>query len=118
METQDGLSQDRVKLVASTGDITTGYSPSSEAKNGQGSPGSRDEILGYFESVQWTADGTTLLTYSSTNLVSGYLVPADLLSAGDELALKPQACISFPNQAMYYQGRHTSPSPSLGRNSC
>ncbi|KAI0911682.1 hypothetical protein F4823DRAFT_585273 [Ustulina deusta] len=104
METQDGPSQDRVKLVASTGDITTGYSPSSEAKNGQGSPGSRDEILGYFESVQWTADGTTLLAYSSTNLVSGYIVPADLLSAGDELALKPQACIQLPEPSNVLSG--------------
>ncbi|KAI1428250.1 hypothetical protein F5Y12DRAFT_732667 [Xylaria sp. FL1777] len=105
MEMQDGPSQDRVKLLASTGDITTSYPTSPEARNGEGdSPRSRDGILSYFESVQWTADGTALLTYSSTDLVSGYIVPEDLLSAGEELALKPQARLQLPEPSNVLSG--------------
>ncbi|TGJ80744.1 hypothetical protein E0Z10_g8029 [Xylaria hypoxylon] len=97
METQDEPSRDRVKLVASTGDIAAGFSTSSEARDGEGnSSGSRNDILSYFECAQWTADGTALLTYSSTDLVSGYILPQDLLSAGNELTLKPQARIQLP----------------------
>ncbi|KAI0597058.1 hypothetical protein F4775DRAFT_603046 [Biscogniauxia sp. FL1348] len=64
----------RVKLVASTGDITAGHATAARDSRGDG------DISGYFESAQWTADGTTLLTSSSSNEVSGYIVPADLLS--------------------------------------
>ncbi|KAF2965247.1 hypothetical protein GQX73_g8328 [Xylaria multiplex] len=105
METQDEPSQDRVRLVASTGDIAAGFSTSSEARDGEaGSPEMRDDILSYFESAQWTADGTALLTYSSTDLVSGYILPEDLVSAGSELALKPQACIQLPEPSNVLSG--------------
>ncbi|KAI1157124.1 hypothetical protein F4825DRAFT_400778 [Nemania diffusa] len=103
MPTQDGPSRDRVKLVASTGDVTATYptpSASSEASDAEDDEDdaaeSHNGVLGYFESAQWTADGTTLLTYSSTNLVSGYVVPENLLSADEELTLKPQAHIQLP----------------------
>ncbi|KAI1121887.1 hypothetical protein F5Y10DRAFT_255302 [Nemania abortiva] len=108
MQTQDGPSLDRVKLVASTGDITVGHpvpSDSSSASNDEDeSPSSHGDILSYFESAQWTADGTTLLTYSSTNLISGYIVPENLLSADDELTLKPQSRIQLPEPSNVLSG--------------
>ncbi|KAI0428417.1 hypothetical protein F5Y09DRAFT_313107 [Xylaria sp. FL1042] len=105
METQDGPSQDRLKLVASTGDITTGNSASPETRSSESvSRDPRDNALNYFESVQWTADGTALLTYSSINLVSGYIVPENLLSAGTELTLEPQAHIQLPEPSNVLSG--------------
>ncbi|OTA86735.1 hypothetical protein M434DRAFT_49733, partial [Hypoxylon sp. CO27-5] len=52
----------------------------------------------YFETAQWAADGTTVLTYSSSNLISGYIVPENLLSptATRPLKLTPQATIQLP----------------------
>ncbi|OTB06000.1 hypothetical protein M426DRAFT_72565 [Hypoxylon sp. CI-4A] len=57
-----------------------------------------DDIPSYFETAQWTADGTTILTYSSNNLISAYIVPEDLLSptANRPLKLTPQATIQLP----------------------
>ncbi|KAI0101632.1 hypothetical protein GGR51DRAFT_529641 [Nemania sp. FL0031] len=105
MQPQDG---DRVKLVASTGDITAGYptpSDSSVARNDENeSTTSHSDILSYFESAQWTADGTTLLTYSSTNLISGYIVPENLLSADDELTLQPHSHIQLPEPSNVLSG--------------
>ncbi|KAI1279176.1 hypothetical protein F5Y07DRAFT_51173 [Xylaria sp. FL0933] len=106
MEAQDGPSQDKVKLVASTGDIATaGYPAFSKTRNGENFSQRRlDDVLNYFESVQWTADGTVLLTYSSTNLVSGYIVPENLLSADKELTLEPQAHIQLPEPSNVLSG--------------
>ncbi|KAI1261038.1 hypothetical protein F5Y18DRAFT_213819 [Xylariaceae sp. FL1019] len=89
--TADGdIPQRRVKLVASTGDITKAPSSASSDEDGH-------DIHGYFESAQWTADGTTLLTYSSENLISGYIVPQNLLSPHDgPLSLSPQASFRLP----------------------
>ncbi|KAI0818095.1 hypothetical protein GGR55DRAFT_56968 [Xylaria sp. FL0064] len=94
---------DRVKLAASTGDIAaTGYS---KTRNGESlSQKPRDNALNYFESAQWTADGTALLTYSSTNLVSGYIVPENLLSADKEVTLEPQAHIQLPEPSNVLSG--------------
>ncbi|KAI5926690.1 hypothetical protein F4810DRAFT_481637 [Camillea tinctor] len=81
----------RVKLVASTGDITSGSTPTTRDSRGDG------DIHGYFEAAQWTADGTTLLTSSSSNEVSGYIVPADLLSPRHTPhSLTPSARIPLP----------------------
>ncbi|KAK5636552.1 hypothetical protein RRF57_012264 [Xylaria bambusicola] len=105
METQDGPSQDRIKLVASTGDITTGYGTSLKATDGDTEAArSQDSTVSYFEKAQWTADGTTLLAYSSTNLVSGYIVPENLLTAGNELTLEPQAAIQLPETSIVLSG--------------
>ncbi|KAI1173892.1 hypothetical protein F4777DRAFT_421436 [Nemania sp. FL0916] len=110
MQTNDEPSRARVKLVASTRD---GASPShpSKAKNVNNEEArtvtnSHDDVPSYFESAQWTADGTTLLTYSSTNLVSGYIVPENLLSADDDegLALEPQAHIQLPEPSNVLAG--------------
>ncbi|KAJ8125092.1 hypothetical protein O1611_g8549 [Lasiodiplodia mahajangana] len=101
-------SRDRVKLVASTGDITVGYptpSDSSVASNDEDKfTKPQGDILSYFESAQWTADGTALLTYSSTNLISGYIVPENLLSADDELPLKPHSRIQLPEPSNVLSG--------------
>ncbi|KAI0974495.1 hypothetical protein F4678DRAFT_378962 [Xylaria arbuscula] len=97
MEPQVGLPRHRVKLVASTGDIAAGSSTTPELRSGESaSPGPQDGVPGYFESVQWTADGTALLTYASSHLVSAHIVPENLLSAQDELALRPQTRIQLP----------------------
>ncbi|KAI1088329.1 hypothetical protein F5B19DRAFT_486011 [Rostrohypoxylon terebratum] len=86
--------ESRVELVASTGDITlqsdTFSPPPPKDKN--------DGLCGYFETAQWTADGTTILTSSSSNLISGYIVPEDLLSpnANRPIPLTPQALIQLP----------------------
>ncbi|KAI1356807.1 hypothetical protein F5Y01DRAFT_265870 [Xylaria sp. FL0043] len=106
MDAQDGPSQDKVKLVASTGDIATaGYSATPKTRNGESfSQRPRDDVLNYFENVQWTADGTALLTYSSTNLVSGYIVPENLLSADKDLTLEPQAHIQLPEPSNVLSG--------------
>ncbi|OTA64783.1 hypothetical protein K449DRAFT_275621 [Hypoxylon sp. EC38] len=86
----------KIELVASTGDITLqngSVSSSPSSHNGRD-----DGIRGYFETAQWTADGTTILTYSSSNLISGYIVPENLLSptATRPLKLTPQATIQLP----------------------
>ncbi|KAI1828521.1 hypothetical protein F4861DRAFT_6062 [Xylaria intraflava] len=108
MQAQDGLPQDRVKLVASTGDISAGRSPppTSEAAGDEHAfSGPYDDALSYFETTQWTADGTALLTTSSTNLVSGYIVPEDLLSASSRpLTLKRQAGIQLPEPSNVLSG--------------
>ncbi|KAI2636187.1 hypothetical protein GGS21DRAFT_72373 [Xylaria nigripes] len=99
METQHGQPQDKVKLLASTGNIAAG-SPSLPPSEAGG-----EHVLGYFESAQWTADGTALLTYSSTHTVSGYIVPGELLSAeNDPLTLSPQARIQLPEPSNVLSG--------------
>ncbi|TRX97818.1 hypothetical protein FHL15_001028 [Xylaria flabelliformis] len=108
MGTQDGPSRDKVKLVASTGDVAGYSTPSPGAGDDEygSSAKSNDDVLSYFESAQWTADGTTLLTYSSTNLISGYIVPEDLLSSKDEdeLTLRPQAHVQLPEPSNVLSG--------------
>ncbi|KAI8953768.1 hypothetical protein F4801DRAFT_535415 [Xylaria longipes] len=105
MGTQDEPSRDKVKLVASTGDVArTQSSPSEVGDDGDVSAKSHDGVLSYFESAQWTADGTALLTYSSTNLVSGYIVPEDLLSADDVLPLRAQSHLRLPEPSNTLSG--------------
>ncbi|KAI1114322.1 hypothetical protein F5Y14DRAFT_172799 [Nemania sp. NC0429] len=94
-ETQDEPSRNRIRIVASTGDV---------AAAGHPIPTTSSSDAGYFESAQWTADGTALLTYSSTNVISGYIVPEDLLSSAAELALKPQARIRLPEPSNVLSG--------------
>ncbi|CAJ2512292.1 Uu.00g053070.m01.CDS01 [Anthostomella pinea] len=112
MDRGDEGPYDRVKLEASTGDITAqdghasspGNSSVSPSQPGQhrsradatSSDSDGHDLRGYFETAQWTADGTTLLTYSSTNLISGYIVPSDLLSPKPTtLPLRPQSLIQL-----------------------
>ncbi|KAI1806711.1 hypothetical protein F4811DRAFT_121973 [Daldinia bambusicola] len=84
----------KVELVASTGDTT------------QHVDDRDDGLQGYFETAQWTADGTALLTSSSSNLISGYIVPEDLLSptATRPLKLTPQATIQLPEPSNVLAG--------------
>ncbi|KAI2614051.1 uncharacterized protein GGS25DRAFT_31964 [Hypoxylon fragiforme] len=89
----------RVDLVASTGDITLqNETPPNDEKN--------DGLRGYFETAQWTADGTTILTTSSSHLISGYMLPEDLLSptATRPLTLTPQATIQLPEPSNVLAG--------------
>ena len=86
--------------MASTRDIVPQHSSSSSlsetghADYGEEAP---HDVCSYFENAQWTADGTTVLTYSSTHLVSGYILPEDLLSEREEPhTLQPQASIQLP----------------------
>ncbi|KAK7745748.1 hypothetical protein SLS62_009629 [Diatrype stigma] len=106
----DGTSpRPKVELVASTGDIAAtttrhtssgsdgAYYSAAAAVSGNG----KDSIRSYFESAQWTADGTTILTYSSSHLIQGYIVPEDLLSPDKPapLPLAPQAVIQLPERS-------------------
>ncbi|RYP61765.1 hypothetical protein DL769_007571 [Monosporascus sp. CRB-8-3] len=85
-----------MELVASTGDITV-QDASRAGSDSSADLDDHDQIRGYFETAKWTADGTTVLTYSSTNLVSGYIVPEDLLAPKTSpLHLTPQATIQLP----------------------
>jgi hypothetical protein len=98
----------QVKLLASTDDsIARDKLACEDLSLSEGS---------FFKSVQWylpfpatnrakrtnrhtsrSADGTTLFTSSSTNVVSGYVVPSDLLQPRDgPLSLRPQGSISLP----------------------
>ncbi|KAH8156426.1 hypothetical protein CIB48_g11821 [Xylaria polymorpha] len=104
MGAQDGPSQDKVKLAASTGDIARHRTQSSSSEASDDGDESAKDVLSYFESAQWTADGTTLLTYSSTNLISGYIVPEALLSADAVLPLKAQAQIQLPEPSNVLSG--------------
>ncbi|KAK8042485.1 WD repeat-containing protein 79 [Apiospora phragmitis] len=81
-------SKSRVRLVASTGDRTLQQdSPSSRSQK-------KGQLHGYFESAQWTADGTTILTTSSNNQIDGYILPPDLLDPeSSPHALNPQVTI-------------------------
>ncbi|OTB11833.1 hypothetical protein K445DRAFT_321770 [Daldinia sp. EC12] len=95
MDHKEELSHNsKVELVASTGDIT------------QHLDDTDDGLQGYFETAQWTADGTALLTSSSSNLISGYIVPEDLLSptANRPLKLVPQATIQLPEPSNVLAG--------------
>ncbi|RYP61780.1 hypothetical protein DL771_010002 [Monosporascus sp. 5C6A] len=85
-----------MELVASTGDITV-QDASRAGSDSSADLDDHDQIRRYFETAQWTADGTTVLTYSSTNLVSGYIVPEDLLAPKTSpLHLTPQTTIQLP----------------------
>ncbi|KAI0385884.1 hypothetical protein F5Y04DRAFT_159136 [Hypomontagnella monticulosa] len=92
------LQGSKVELVASTGDITLQDESTSPSQSPNSPDRGDDSLHGYFETAQWTADGTTILTYSSSNLISGYIVPEDLLSpaANRPLKLNPQAIIQLP----------------------
>ncbi|KAK8051820.1 hypothetical protein PG993_003205 [Apiospora rasikravindrae] len=83
-------SKSRVRLVASTGDITLQQqnSPNSQPQK------KNDQLHGYFESAQWTADGTTILTNSSNHRIDSYILPPDLLDPeSSPHALSPQVTI-------------------------
>ncbi|KAI0176484.1 hypothetical protein GGR52DRAFT_571444 [Hypoxylon sp. FL1284] len=111
--------QGRVELAASTGDITAQDDESISSISGSSisGPGERcspatsrserdDGLKDYFETAQWTADGTTILTSSSSNKISGYIVPEDLLSptARRPLKLAPQATIQLPEPSNVLAG--------------
>ncbi|KAB5536078.1 hypothetical protein GE09DRAFT_1062973 [Coniochaeta sp. 2T2.1] len=52
---------------------------------------------GFFKSAQWSADGTTIFTSSSTNKINSYILPEDLLSSpSPPLSLSPQGTIHLP----------------------
>ncbi|KAF7532213.1 hypothetical protein G7054_g8154 [Neopestalotiopsis clavispora] len=75
--------QQKVRIVAQSEDISL---------KPQRKPG-RD-ITGYYESAHWTADGTTVLTYDSSDTVSAFVLPPDLLEDRTApLALTPQVSI-------------------------
>jgi hypothetical protein len=90
----------KIELVATTGNVTKhpvrrhdGDNDDGDASNGAG---------GYIETAQWTVDGTTVLTSSSSNEVSAYIIPEDLLSPRREqpLALAPpQATVRLPERS-------------------
>ncbi|KAI0132608.1 hypothetical protein BJ170DRAFT_680490 [Xylariales sp. AK1849] len=90
-KTYVGHSQDKVRLVASSEDIAlqrNSLARSSDSKQPDG--------YFMFESAQWTADGTTILTAASTNDISGYVIPENLLAPQTEpLSLSPQATIAL-----------------------
>ncbi|KAM5347968.1 hypothetical protein ACJ41O_007792 [Fusarium nematophilum] len=52
----------------------------------------------YYTSTQWTADGTSLLSSSSLNSISTFVLPDDLLdpSSPRPRSLQPQATVSLP----------------------
>lgn len=51
----------------------------------------------FYSSAQWTADGTTIITGSSDNSVSSFVLPADLLDFDSGTRqLEPQAKIKLP----------------------
>ncbi|KAI0392863.1 hypothetical protein F5Y17DRAFT_333791 [Xylariaceae sp. FL0594] len=108
MEGHDGQPLANVKLVASTGDIVPRRSSSpslSEAVSIGHREDAHDEVCSYFENAQWTADGTTVLTYSSSHLVSGYILPEDLLSERDgPHTLQAQAHIQLPEPSNVLSG--------------
>ncbi|ORY65178.1 WD40-repeat-containing domain protein [Pseudomassariella vexata] len=86
---------DRVCLLASTGNIT--FQDTSDPYSPADASPADTEPRGYFESAQWTPDGTTILTLSSSNTISGYVVPQDLLAPHIEpLSLYPQSTIPLP----------------------
>lgn len=57
---------------------------------------SKDGIPGFFKSAEWSADGTTIFTSSSTNTVHSYILPTDLLTAPSPLTLTPQGILTLP----------------------
>ncbi|KYK59176.1 WD repeat-containing protein 79 [Drechmeria coniospora] len=57
----------------------------------------------FYSSVQWTADGTTILAGASDNTVSSFVLPADLLQSGDAnrlLESQARTKLPEPTQAM------------------
>ncbi|KAI1856805.1 hypothetical protein JX265_011446 [Neoarthrinium moseri] len=83
-KTDQGQQSNKVRLAASSEDITRRQEPA------------KDRIPGFFETAHWTADGTTILTSASSNQISGYVVPRDLLEHHDEpLTLSPQSTINL-----------------------
>ncbi|KAI0021614.1 hypothetical protein F4780DRAFT_770102 [Xylariomycetidae sp. FL0641] len=111
----DECPETRVKLVASTGDITQSSAASSDdSSTSASSPAEHaDGIRGYFESARWTADGTTLLTTTSANVVSAYVLPSDLLEphAASPLHLSATSHLRLPEPSNALAG---APYFSLG----
>ncbi|KAI0008509.1 hypothetical protein F4779DRAFT_641615 [Xylariaceae sp. FL0662B] len=104
MDQQDGIPHGKVELAASTGNITKPPHSRTRPPSPQ-PPKEQDEVRGYFETAQWTADGTTILTSSSSNQISGYIVPSDLLSPkSSPLTLTPQATIQLPEPSNVLAG--------------
>lgn len=105
MDQHGTSSRPKVELVASTGDIATTRDTSTTPGRGDGigsgTGSGKDGVRSYFESAQWTADGTTILTYSSSNQIQGYIVPEDLLAPDKPapLPLTPQAAIQLPERS-------------------
>ncbi|OAA48410.1 WD repeat-containing protein 79 [Metarhizium rileyi] len=51
----------------------------------------------FYASAQWTADGTTIITGSSDQSVSSFVLPADLMNSDrNTCQLEPQATIKLP----------------------
>ncbi|ETS83087.1 hypothetical protein PFICI_04963 [Pestalotiopsis fici W106-1] len=79
----NGQMQQKVRIVAQSEDISL----RPQRKRGR-------DIAGYYESAHWTADGTTVLTSDSSDTVSAFVLPPDLLEdRTDPLALTPQVSI-------------------------
>ncbi|KAK9422773.1 putative Guanine nucleotide-binding protein negative regulator 1 [Seiridium unicorne] len=77
-----GQTRGKTNLVARSEDIST-----RSHKPGR-------DVASYFEAAHWTADGTTVLTSDSSDLVSAYVLPPDLLKDREEpLSLSPQVSI-------------------------
>ncbi|KAH8680958.1 hypothetical protein BX600DRAFT_8268 [Xylariales sp. PMI_506] len=77
-----------VDLVASTADISL-RADGSTARHVSESP-----HISYFEHAQWTADGTTILASTSSNVIAGYVLPENLLEPQEEpLCLSPHSSI-------------------------
>ena len=50
----------------------------------------------FYSSVQWTADGTSIIVCSSDHDISSFVLPADLLERGEEITLSPQGTTHLP----------------------
>ncbi|KAK0391352.1 hypothetical protein NLU13_0853 [Sarocladium strictum] len=60
-------------------------------------PASNRGLVRFYSSAQWTPDGTCLLTTSSDQIVSTFILPTDLLDQRDHpLDLQPQAAVQLP----------------------
>ncbi|KAK0744918.1 hypothetical protein B0T21DRAFT_429873 [Apiosordaria backusii] len=74
------------------------------------SPDPRNRDTPFFKSAQWTADGTTLLTLSSTPSITSFVLPSSLLTSPSPPS-PPPLVSPYPNQPQASPPAPTSPSP-------
>ncbi|CAM1511687.1 Fc.00g092000.m01.CDS01 [Cosmosporella sp. VM-42] len=58
----------------------------------------------FYNSAQWTADGTTILVGSSEHTVSAFVLPTDLLESVETRTLEPQATTKLPEPTQTIAG--------------
>lgn len=85
-----------IRLLAESSILSSHQNNSQHTPPRENSHDTKSGPNSFFTSVQWTVDGSSLITTSSDNSVSIYVVPDDLLETQSPRPLAPQAKTNLP----------------------